>query len=113
MTTSWEFRVFVTKEAFSENVALQETLGKMAKRPGIGSWLTISKKREPRTDAYVAFQESKSYERCVGVNQLIESSLPSMIENKYDTIGDAHQVAPLVEVLSNAHDRLYTRLFNS
>jgi len=68
MTTSWEFRVFVTKEAFSENVALQETLGKMAKRPGIGSWLTISKKREPRTDAYVAFQESKSYERCeIGV----------------------------------------------
>lgn len=52
-------------------------------------------------------------ELCIGVNQLIESSLPSMIENKYDTIGDAHQVAPLVEVLSNAHDRLYTRLFNS
>ena len=25
----------------------------------------------------------------------------------------AHQVCPLVEILSNAHDRLYTRLFNS
>ena len=26
---------------------------------------------------------------------------------------DAHQVAPIVEVLANAHERLYTRLFNS
>ena len=28
-------------------------------------------------------------------------------------ISSAHQVCPLLEILSNAHDRLYTRLFNS
>lgn len=28
-------------------------------------------------------------------------------------ISSAHQICPLIEILSNAHDRLYTRLFNS
>jgi len=33
-------------------------------------------------------------------------------EKKMD-IEAIHQISPLIEVLSNAHDRLYTRLFNS
>ena len=27
--------------------------------------------------------------------------------------GTAHQVAPLLEIMAAAHDRLYTRMFNS
>lgn len=67
-------------------------------------------------------------ELCSGVNKLIEMFLDMIIQSCRDeddsqvTSGKGtttastnigHQVAPLVEVLSNAHDRLYTRLFNS
>jgi len=66
-------------------------------------------------------------ELCNGVNGLIELHLQDLInccndpdENDGNKISHtvrcgshAHQISPLVEVLSNAHDRLYTRLFNS
>lgn len=63
-------------------------------------------------------------ELCGGVNKLIEMFLDKIVQNCQDEVTSttgtttasthvAHQVAPLVEVLSNAHDRLYTRLFNS
>ncbi len=52
-------------------------------------------------------------ELCNGVEDIIEAFLPSLVGVKGDIIENAHQVAPLIEVLSNAHDRLYTRLFNS
>ena len=31
----------------------------------------------------------------------------------YYLIHSSHQISPLIEILFNAHDRLYTRLFNS
>ena len=61
-------------------------------------------------------------ELCHGVNTLIERFLPNFLDLEKGNDGSdstrscidlAHQVAPLIEVLSNAHDRLYTRLFNS
>ena len=69
-------------------------------------------------------------ELCVGIDHLIQHKLSNMMEQsceknvnieqhtrpfqKFDSrIRHSHQVAPLIEVLSNAHDRLYTRLFNS
>lgn len=68
-------------------------------------------------------------ELCSGVNELVESHLQDLINssssssnghgNELQTTATtticshAHQVSPLIEVLSNAHDRLYTRLFNS
>lgn len=52
-------------------------------------------------------------ELCTSISELIKTQLiPSLNDGSFDT-SSAHQVCPLVEVLANAHDRLYTRLFNS
>ncbi len=46
-------------------------------------------------------------------NQLCQK-LPTLLQHPLNTSLDSvHQVAPLIDILSNAHDRLYTRLFNS
>lgn len=63
-------------------------------------------------------------EVCNAINTLVQkeivsrfSSVENTNECKYNAsvldVQYAHQVCPLVEILSNAHDRLYTRLFNS
>jgi urease accessory protein UreF len=59
-------------------------------------------------------------ELCGGINMLVQSHLEDVEKFQSNPIGlkmkrtdIAHQVAPLIEVLSNGHDRLYTRLFNS
>jgi urease accessory protein len=56
-------------------------------------------------------------ELCTGIDELIQTHLIDLVDcedtNQLVNTNIAHQVAPLIEVLSNAHDRLYTRLFNS
>jgi urease accessory protein len=52
-------------------------------------------------------------ELCTSIMELVKTQLiPSLNDGSLDTLS-SHQVCPLVEVLANAHDRLYTRLFNS
>lgn len=46
---------------------------------------------------------------CFGAHLLGCKSIPSKVLKPRD----AYQVAPLLEILANAHDRLYSRLFNS
>lgn len=46
---------------------------------------------------------------CFGTHLLGCKSIPSKVLKPRD----AYQVAPLLEILANAHDRLYSRLFNS
>ena len=46
-------------------------------------------------------------------NQLCQK-LPTLLQHPLNlSLDSVHQVAPLIDILSNAHDRLYTRLFNS
>ena len=53
-------------------------------------------------------------EICVGIEALIKSEIGVLLELDHEEIvNETHVVAPLIEILSNAHDRLYTRLFNS
>lgn len=52
----------------------------------------------------------------LAVETLLESELPRLLGQVRTNVLDmecAHQVCPMIEILSNAHDRLYTRLFNS
>ena len=51
-------------------------------------------------------------ELCILISKLIDTHI-HCIDKKRDEQSTSHQVAPLIEILSNAHDRLYTRLFNS
>ena len=51
---------------------------------------------------------------CTGIDALIKSEVDGIIKRKREEIcNETHMIAPLLEILSNAHDRLYTRLFNS
>jgi len=52
-------------------------------------------------------------ELCIAIGELVHRQLVSKSSAADMNIAFAHQVCPLVEILSNAHDRLYTRLFNS
>ncbi len=50
---------------------------------------------------------------CNVVEELISQRILSQLLNGDIKADFAHQICPLIEILSNAHDRLYTRLFNS
>lgn len=52
-------------------------------------------------------------ELCISITELIKTHLIPLLSNGSICTSSVHQVCPLVEVLANAHDRLYTRLFNS
>eukprot|EP00816_Leptocylindrus_hargravesii_P003946 CAMPEP_0196825722 /NCGR_PEP_ID=MMETSP1362-20130617/93223_1 /TAXON_ID=163516 /ORGANISM="Leptocylindrus danicus, Strain CCMP1856" /LENGTH=195 /DNA_ID=CAMNT_0042206203 /DNA_START=300 /DNA_END=887 /DNA_ORIENTATION=+ len=52
------------------------------------------------------------HQLCQKGSVVIDEVLCSREGLTFDSIS-AHQVAPLVEIMANAHDRLYTRLFNS
>lgn len=52
---------------------------------------------------------------CCQFNSLVLNEIMKKDENiqRRDPMESAHQISPLIEILANAHDRLYTRLFNS
>ena len=53
-------------------------------------------------------------ELCMGIDALIKKEVGVLVELGHEEIiHETHVIAPLIEILSNAHDRLYTRLFNS
>lgn len=61
-----------------------------------------------------------THDLCLAVEKLVAENLANRFEENNTGSGKgeldvefAHQVCPLIEILSNAHDRLYTRLFNS
>jgi len=63
-----------------------------------------------------------THDLCLAVEKLVTGQLANRFEENhaFDSgkpgvldVEFAHQVCPLIEILSNAHDRLYTRLFNS
>jgi urease accessory protein UreF len=61
-----------------------------------------------------------THDLCLAVEKLVAENLANRFEENNTGSGNgeldvefAHQVCPLIEILSNAHDRLYTRLFNS
>jgi urease accessory protein UreH/urease accessory protein UreF len=50
---------------------------------------------------------------CNAIEELLAQQIVPKLLNGDMKADFAHQVCPLIEILSNAHDRLYTRLFNS
>ena len=46
------------------------------------------------------------------INDKCHDDNDTSVESAFD-LNSSHQIAPIVEILANAHDRLYTRLFNS